>query len=63
MAVDVSIGTVETQLTAQDPELVRNAAFIAKIVAAVKEELAREELVKARRDADRTASRGVRNRS
>ncbi len=62
MPVDVTIGTVETKLTAQDPDLLQNEAFIARIVAAVKAELEKEQQLEQRRDADRAASRGARRR-
>jgi len=55
MAVDVDIRNVRATLTAQDPDLLQDEAFIAKIVAAVKAELEREELVKSRRESDRKA--------
>lgn len=57
MAVDVHIGTVETKLTATDPDLLRSPEFMKRLVALVKEELAREEELKVRRAADRMASR------
>ncbi len=59
MAVDVNIGTVETEVSATDPELLKNPAFIARLVAMVKEELKREALEEERRMADRSASRNT----
>jgi hypothetical protein len=55
MAVDVNIGTVETTLSAADPQQIRTPQFMAAIVAMVKEELAREEALKMQRASDRAA--------
>lgn len=52
MAVDLRIGTIETTLSATDPAALRSPEFIATIVAAVKEELRRDELERERREAD-----------
>lgn len=54
MAVDLHIGTIETTLSAADPEAIRTPQFMAGVVAMVKEELARERDLEARRDADRS---------
>jgi hypothetical protein len=54
MAVDLHIGTIETTLSAADPEAIRTPQFMAAVVAMVKEELARERDLEARRDADRS---------
>jgi hypothetical protein len=59
MAVDLHIGTVETTLSAADPDAIRTPQFMAAVVAMVKEELARDRELQARRDADTTP---VRNR-
>ena len=53
MPVDVNIGTVETTLSAADPEQIRTPRFMAAIVAMVKEELEREAALKAQRSSDR----------
>jgi hypothetical protein len=53
MPVDVKIGTVETNLTATSPDLLRSPQFMAEIVRMVKEELKREQDVAAQRTADR----------
>ena len=58
MAVDVTIGTIETTLSAADSAMLRDPAFLRQVVALVKEELKREALEDARRDADRRASHG-----
>jgi len=57
MPVDVHIGTVETKLTATDPELLRSPEFMRRLVALVKQELVQDEELKARRTSDRMASR------
>lgn len=54
MAVDVKIGTVETTLTATDPDVLRSPQFMAEIVRLVKEELKREQMVEAQRSSDTT---------
>lgn len=56
--MDVHIGTVETQVTATDPKVLQDPKLIARIVQMVKEELAREELEKRRRERDRSPGRG-----
>lgn len=53
MAVDLQIGSVETTLSAADPDAIRTPQFMAAIVEMVKEELTRERELEARRDADR----------
>jgi hypothetical protein len=53
MAVDLHIGAIETTLSATDPAALRTPEFIAAVVAAVREELARDEALEARRTADR----------
>ena len=53
MPVDVKIGTVETNLTATSPDLLRSPHFMAEIVRMVKEELRREQAIDAQRAADR----------
>lgn len=58
MAVDVKIGTVETTLTATDPDILRDPRFLRMVVALVKEELERDRLEDRRRAADRQASHG-----
>jgi hypothetical protein len=57
MPVDMHIGTIETKLSAADPDALRTPAFMAEIVRMVKEELAREKELEARRDADRAPGR------
>ncbi|AXQ96270.1 hypothetical protein ORIO_23100 (plasmid) [Cereibacter azotoformans] len=52
--MDVHIGSVETQVTATDPKLLDDPRFIARIVRLVKEELARDDLEKGRRERDRS---------
>ena len=37
MAVDVTIGTIETTLSAADPAMLRDPAFLRQVVALVKE--------------------------
>lgn len=54
MAVDVKIGTVETNLTATNPELLRSPQFMAEIVRMVKEELRRDRELESQRAADRS---------
>lgn len=51
--MDVHIGTIETQVTATDPEHLNDPKFLARIVQMVKEELARDELEQSRREHDR----------
>lgn len=58
MAVDVSIGSIEAKVSAADPELLRDPVFLARLVAMVKEELAREALEEGRRAADRRPGQG-----
>ena len=58
MTVDVKIGTVETTMTARDPELLNDPKLIAKIVQMVKQDLMREMEEEKRRDADRNSRRG-----
>lgn len=53
MPVDVKIGSVETNLTATSPDLLRSPQFMAEIVRMVKQELQRDQAVSAQRDADR----------
>lgn len=57
MAVDARIGSVETEMTARDPDLANDPKFIAKVVARVMEEMKTAEMEKTRRAADRTPSR------
>lgn len=54
MPVDVKIGTVETNLTATSPDLLRSPQFMAEIVRMVKEELRREQQLESQRSADRS---------
>ena len=54
MPVDVKIGTVETNLTATSPDLLRSPQFMAEIVRLVKEELRRERELDSQRVADRS---------
>ena len=54
MAVDVKIGTVETNLTATSPDLLRSPQFMADIVRMVKEELRRERELENQRAQDRS---------
>ncbi len=54
MPVDVKIGTVETNLTATSPDLLRSPQFMAEIVRMVKQELQRDQAVSAQREADRS---------
>ncbi len=57
MPVDMHIGTVETKLSAADPETFTTPQFMAELVRLVKEELARDQEIKERRAADRTPGR------
>jgi hypothetical protein len=54
MAVDVNIGTVETNLTAISPDLLRSPQFMAEIVRLVKEELKKEKALEGQRTIDRS---------
>ncbi len=54
MAVDVKIGTVETNLTATSPDLLRSPQFMAEIVRLVKEELKKEQSLEGQRTIDRS---------
>lgn len=54
MPVDVKIGTVETNLTATSPDLLRSPQFMAEIVRMVKDELRREQQLESQRAADRS---------
>lgn len=54
MAVDVKIGTVETNMTATSPDLLRSPQFMAEIVRLVKEELRREGELDNQRTTDRS---------
>ncbi len=54
MAVDVKIGTVDTTLTATNPDVLRSPQFMAEIVRLVKEELKREQIVESQRSTDTT---------
>ena len=56
MAVDVRIGAVEAHVSATDPAVLRGREFLDAVVAAVKEELARDRQLEARREADRATS-------
>ena len=57
MAVDARIGSVETEMTAHDPDLANDPKFIARVVARVMEEMKNAEIEKTRREADRKPSR------
>ena len=52
MAVDLHIGAIETTLSATDPAVLRSPEFLAAVVAAVKEQLAQDDRLEARRTAD-----------
>jgi hypothetical protein len=56
MAVDLGIGTVQTTLTATDPELFKSPGFRAQVMAIVREELARDQELKKRRENDTRGS-------
>ncbi len=54
--MDVQINEIVSTVTVVEPQLLRDPRFIRQVVAAVKEELAREELESRRRMADRQAA-------
>lgn len=60
MAVDLRIGSVETTLTAADPEALRTPELLSALVALVKQELARDRELEAQRNSDRGSTRGKR---
>ena len=55
MAVDMKIGSIETQLSVTDPDSLQTPKFMARLVAMVKEELKREAEEDKRRDFERRA--------
>ena len=59
MPVDARINTVQTELTARDPELLDDR-LLRQVVARVLAELDRRELEDRRREADRRSSRNER---
>jgi hypothetical protein len=62
MAVDVQIGSIETRLSAADPEVLRTPQLMAAIVAMAKQELERDRQLEDRREADMAPSPGRRRR-
>jgi hypothetical protein len=62
MAVDVQIGSIETRLSAADPEVLRTPQLMAAIVAMAKQELERDRQLEDRREADMAPSPGGRRR-
>lgn len=60
MAVDLRIGSVETTLSAADPEALRTPQLMAALVALVKQELARDRELEAQRNSDRGSTHGKR---
>ncbi len=60
MAVDLRIGSVETTLSAADPDALRSPQVLSALVAMVKQELARDRELEAQRDSDRGSTHGKR---
>lgn len=52
MAVDLHIGTIQTRVTSPAAELLRDEAFIARLVAVVRDQLEAERRVESQRAAD-----------
>lgn len=57
MPVDARINTVQTELTARDPNLLDDPRLLDQIVARVMAEIDRRQLEDRRREADRRVSR------
>jgi hypothetical protein len=60
VAVDLRIGSVETTLSATDPEALQSPQLLSALVALVKAELARDRELEAQRASDRGSTHGKR---